>query len=498
MSGEDLKTDTASTSDVSSLAEQWDTFDWYAAEEHVSRLQTRIAEAESEGKTEKVRKLQRLLTSSHDAKMLAVKRVTTNAGAKTAGVDGVKWTTSKQKMEAANSLTSKGYRAKPLRRTYIPKRNGKKRPLGIPTMYDRAMQALFALALDPVAEVTGDRHSYGFRRGRCAQDASEQLFSVLSRKCSAQWVLEGDIKGCFDHISHEWLLENIPMDKGVLAQFLKAGYMEEGRLHDTDEGTPQGGIISPILANMALDGMDTLLDERFHASKRGRPSRYEARKHKVNLARYADDFVITAKTPQIAKEVKALVAAFLAERGLELSEEKTHITHIDEGFDFLGWNFRKYRGKLIIKPSKDSVSSFLSEMHRCILVDGKAWRQDDLIHVLAPKIRGFANYHRHICAVETFATIDHMVFKQLRRWARRRHPRKSSAWAKKKYWCKLGNRDWIFGNPENYLPCMTWQHIVRHTQLRVDMNPYLNPEYFAERKARLQTRNAHSFRRAHC
>lgn len=497
MNGEDLKTEKASATDGWSLTDQWDLFDWEAAEEHVNRLQTRIAEAKSEGKIEEVRKLQRLLTNSHDAKMLAVRRVTSNKGRRTPGVDMILWTTPKQKMEAALSLTTKGYKAKPLRRVYIPKKNGKKRPLGIPTMYDRAMQALFAMALDPVAEVTGDRHSFGFRKGRCAQDASERLFSVLSVKRGPQWILEGDIKGCFDHISHDWLMEHVPMDKKVLKQFLKAGFMEEGMRHDTDEGTPQGGIISPILANMTLDGMDALLDERFHSYK-GKRSASRSRRHKVNLVRYADDFVITAKTPQIAKEAKALIADFLAERGLELSDEKTLVTHIEKGFDFLGWNFRKFRGKLIIKPSKASVKSFLGEMHRVILDEGKTWKQDDLIRVLSPKIRGYANYHRHVCSSETFATIDHLIHKKLRKWACSRHPKKNKAWRKKRYWCKLENRDWIFGTPEHYLPCMTWQHIVRHTQLKVTMNPYLNPDYFKDRKARLESRNANSFRRAHC
>lgn len=498
MNGNDLKTDKASMSDGRRLANQWELFDWSAAEEHVNRLQTRIAEATSEGKWEEVRRQQRLLTHSLDAKMLAVKRVTSNKGKNTPGADGVKWTTARQKMEAALSLTSKGYKAQPLRRVYIPKRNGKKRPLGIPTMHDRAMQALYALALEPVAEVTGDKHSYGFRKGRSAQDASSQLFICLARRGAAEWILEGDIKGCFDHISHDWLMENIPMDKKVLAQFLKAGFMEEGAWHETEEGTPQGGIISPILANMALDGMDSMLDERFRLYPNGKRNPAKAKKGKVNLVRYADDFVITAKTPQVAKEVKKMVAEFLSERGLELSEEKTHVTHINKGFDFLSWNFRKYDGKLIIKPSKDSVKSFLEEMHRIILRKGRAWKQEDLIDALRPKIRGYANYHRHLCSSVTFSHIDGKIFEMLFRWAKRRHKRKSRAWRKKKYWCKLGNRDWVFGTPESYLPCMAWQKIRRHPALKADMNPFLNPQYFEDREALLKKKFANSFRRAHC
>ncbi|MGN0073614.1 MAG: group II intron reverse transcriptase/maturase [Coriobacteriales bacterium] len=498
MNGNDLRTDSAGLSDGLGLADQWELFDWEEAERHVSGLQSRIAEAESEGKRGKVRKLQRLLTNSHHAKMLAVKRVTSNKGKNTPGVDMVIWETPAQKMGAALSLTSKGYKAKPLRRVYIPKRNGKKRPLGIPTMYDRAMQALFTLALEPVAEVTGDRHSYGFRKGRSAQDACAQAFLVLSHKRDAEWVLEGDIKGCFDHISHEWLMEHIPMDKKVLRQFLKAGFMEEGIRHDTDEGTPQGGIISPILANMALDGIDRLLDDRYHNGRSGKRNSYKSRKSKVNLVRYADDFIVTAKTPEIAREVKALVADFLSERGLELSEEKTHVTRIDKGFDFLGWSFRKYSGKLIIKPSRKSVQAFVDEMHLTILRRCIAWDQDGLIRMLAPKIRGFANYHRSVCSSKTFSDIDNKVTVMLFRWVLRRHRKKTCAWRKKHCWCKLGNRDWIFGNPKHYLPLMSWQHIVRHPALSAGRNPFLDPEYFEERKSLLQKRFAHSFRRAHC
>lgn len=497
MNGNDLKTK-ASTTDVTATEPIiWNLIDWDKVSAHVNGLQSRIAKAASEGKKEKVRKLQRQLTHSMDAKLLAVHKVTSNKGKNTPGVDGVLWKTPAQKARAATQLTSKGYKAKPLRRIYIEKKGkkGKMRPLGIPTMHDRAMQALYALALDPVAEVTADRHSFGFRKGRCAQDAGEQLFTVLAQKTCASWVLEGDIKGCFDHISHEWLLENIPMDKQVLHQFLKAGYMEQSRWYDTVEGTPQGGIISPILANMALDGIDKLLDDKYHCNRVGNLDQNISRKYKVNFVRYADDFVVTANTKETAEEVKALIAEHLNKRGLELSEEKTLITHIDDGFDFLGWNLRKFSGKLIIQPSKQSVQRFVDSLHETILIKGKTLPQDELIRILNPKIRGFTNYHRHICATAAFSKVEYHVYTLLRRWAKRRHPNKGKRWRYKKYWVTLGKDRYIFGTSDSYLAKPTWQHIIRRTALKTEMNPYLNPDYFARRKEKLAERYAHSFRR---
>lgn len=321
-------------SDAEQLEKQWKSIDWKKAEFEVNRLQVRIAKAVQEKKHNTVKRLQYLLTHSFYAKALAVRKVTTNKGKNTSGVDKELWTTPASKMRAVLSLTDKNYKAKPLRRVFIEKKGKKaKRPLGIPCMYDRAMQALYALALEPVAETTADTRSFGFRKSRSCHDACEYIFAALARKDSAQWVLEGDIKGCFDHISHEWLIENIPMDKSVLKQFLKAGFVFDRELFSTDEGTPQGGVISPILANMALDGMQKALYDRFHTNRLGKEDIRFKNAHKVNLVRYADDFIVTAATKEIAEEAKSIIRSFLKERGLELSEEKTVITHIDNGFD---------------------------------------------------------------------------------------------------------------------------------------------------------------------
>src|SRR5713101_8843963 len=332
----------------------WHAINWQKAHHNVRRLQARIVQATQEGKWGRVKALQRLLTHSFSGKALAVRRGTENQGKNTPGVDRITWNTPQKKLNGVYSLRQRDYHPQPLRRIYSPKKNGKKRPLGIPSMKCRAMQALYLLALDPVAETTADPNSYGFRPGRSTADAIEQCFCMLAKQKSPQWILEGDIKGCFDAISHEWLLTHIPMEKAMLKKWLKAGYVDRHVLYPTKEGTPQGGICSPVLANMTLDGLEKLLWETFpHNTKRG--GKYY--NTQVNLIRYADDFIITGRSKELLEqEVKPLVEQFMRERGLQLSPEKTVITHIEEGFDFLGQNVRKYKAgkryKLLIKPSK--------------------------------------------------------------------------------------------------------------------------------------------------
>src|SRR6266850_237296 len=317
----------------------------------------------------------RYLVNSYSAKALAVKRVSENDGKRTPGVDGEIWTTPEAKWRAIQRLDSRGLRPQPLRRVYIPKRGSttKKRPLGIPVMIDRAQQALHLQGLEPVAETRADPHSYGFRRNRGTQDAIARVFDLLAKKTSAPWILEGDIKGCFDNFGHGWLESHIPMDKKVLRDWLKAGYVESGKLFPTAAGTPQGGIASPTIANIALDGLEVALAERFG------PTRTAIERSRVRLVRYCDDFVITGNSKKLLEqEVKPYVEAFLAERGLELSQEKTTITHVSEGFDFLGQNVRKYGDKLLIKPSAKNVKAFLAKIRDTIRVNRSA-KQENLI-----------------------------------------------------------------------------------------------------------------------
>ena len=318
-------------------AAQWEHINWPHCEREVRRLQARIVKATREGRQGRAKALQWLLTHSFCGRALAVKRVTHNQGKRTPGVDGVIWSTPAARYKAIGTLKRRGYQPQPLRRVYIPKANAKLRPLGIPTMRDRAMQALYLLALLALAETTGDPNSYGFRPQRSTADAINQCFRILAQKTSAAWVLEGDIRGCFDNISHEWMLEHIPIDQDVLRKWLTAGFVENRNLFPTEAGTPQGGIISPTLANLTLDGLERLLKATFRSKvvggKRTNP--------KANLVRYADDFIITGHSKELLEdEVKPLVEQFLRDRGLQLSPEKTCITHIEQGFDFLGQNTR--------------------------------------------------------------------------------------------------------------------------------------------------------------
>ena len=354
-------------------------------------------------------------------------------------------------------------------------------------MKDRAMQKLHLLALEPVSEATADGNSYGFRPERSTADARAQCFLALAKGFSPQWILEGDIKGCFDNISHQWLLDNIPMDKVMLQKWLKAGYVYEKELFPTEAGTPQGGIISPTLANMALDGLETEVRAKFcQTNKR------QASANQVNLVRYADDFIITSRTKDLLEnEVKPLVVEFLKERGLSLSEEKTKITHIKYGFDFLGWNIRKYNGKLLIKPSKKNVKAFLDDIRDTVKAN-KTAKQENLIGLLNPKIRGWANYHRGAVAKETFAKVDHEIWKTLWQWAKRRHPNKGNRWVKDKYFITMENRNWVFstnlikgegGMRMLKLILASDTKIIRHVKIKSNANPFdpAQENYFEKR-----------------
>jgi len=451
----------------------WDSINWETIEAQVYRLQTRIAKAYREGKHGKAKALQWLLTHSYHAKLLAVKRVVQNKGGKTPGVDRIIWRTPHQKMKAALSLQRRGYKTQPLRRIYIPKKNGQQRPLSIPAMKCRAMQALHLLALEPIAECKADKNSYGFRPKRSTADAIECCFNALAKKSAAPWIFEADIKSCFDKISHTWVVDNIPMDKGILNKWLTAGYIDRNSFYRTEEGVAQGSVISPTLLIMTLSG----LEERIkRTSERG---------DKINVCTYADDFIVTGATKEVLeRKVKPTVEAFLKERGLALSQEKTRITHIGEGFDFLGFNIRKYKGKLIIKPSKKNMKNFLENIRETVKSNLTA-KTENLIGLLNPKIRGWANYFRHACAKKTFQHVDSRIFRSMWKWTKRRHPRRSAKWLKKKYFRSQGNRNWIFSAriqaKDGQKVCLDLIKassitIKRHIKIRAEATPF-NPEF---------------------
>lgn len=467
----------------------WDAIHWHSAHRIVRRLQARIVKATQEQRWGKVHALQHLLTHSFSGKAFAVKQVTENSGKRTSGVDHITWNTPAKKQAAVCDLKQRGYQPLPLRRLYIPKSNGKMRPLGIPAMKDRAMQALYLLALDPVAESTADLNSYGFRRERSTADAIAQCFIALGKKRSPQWILEGDIKACFDQISHDWMLAHVPMDKAILKKWLKAGFIDENTLHPTEAGTPQGGIISPVAANLTLDGLERVLRERF-------PQLGQGRSALVNMVRYADDFIVTGRSKELLEtDVMPLVAEFFKARGLELSAEKTRITHIEEGFDFLGQNVRKYNGTLLIRPSRNNLRAFLDKLRSQIKANKQA-KTGSLIALLNPIIRGWTYYHRHVSSSATFSKVDSAIFDCLWQWARRRHRNKPSRWIYRKYWERLDGNRWVFRDrtrDEHGKPRIVRLFraasvpIIRHVKIKGDANPY-DPRWEAYFERRLDVR----------
>lgn len=487
------------------MAKAWHNIDWAKVTKHVKGLQIRIAKATTQQDWRKVKRLQRLLTRSRDAKQLAVRRVTENSGARTSGVDKVVWSTPESKWKAIESLTCRGYKPQPLRRVYIPKSDGKRRPLGIPTMRDRAMQALYLLALQPVAETTADKGSYGFRLNRSTADAITHIHRIYSHKGvktnqPVKWVLDADIKGCFDHISHDWLIEHIPMDKRILRKWLKAGVVDMGQVKATDEGTPQGGIISPTLANMALDGLEDLLAKHF-----GEKGSKKIREHKTYMVRYADDFIISGITKALLEErVIPIVRDFLKQRGLTLSETKTRIVHIEQGFDFLGWTVREFNRKILIKPSKKNMKRFYCKVKEKI-DRMKMVKQDRLIGVLNPMILGWANYHRSQVASKAYAKMDALIWRAIWRWCCRRHGNKHKRWIKEKYFTTTKSRNWVFGthyrNSQGIdkwieLQMCSKTAIKRHVKVKADYNPFsLEWELYGETLQQKRLYDAHSHRR---
>ncbi|WP_418904110.1 group II intron reverse transcriptase/maturase [Moorena producens] len=419
-----------------------------------------------------VRKLQKTLMKSWSAKMLAVRKVTQeNKGKRTAGIDGRKALTGKQRLILVDSLKIHR-KPKPTRRVWIdkPGRN-EKRPLGIPTIYDRALQALTKQAIEPEWEAKFEPNSYGFRPGRSCHDAIEAIYSSINKK--PKWVLDADISKCFDKISHEALLKKLntyPTLRKLIRAWLKAGVMDRGTFSATDEGTPQGGIISPLLANIALHGMEKCIEEYANNMKGSKEKNRKA----LTFVRYADDFVIMHKNKEVVAECQEKIGKWLKGIGLELKPSKTKIVHTYSGFDFLGFHIKQHKVgknhskpgfKTIIEPSKKKVTEHYKKLEK-VIESNKSASQANLIYGLKPQIIGWCNYYRSVCSKETFSDLDRKLWNKLRRWGKRRHPQKAATWVMNKYWGTTGEDNWVFKDKEVSLPKHAKTPIIRHVKVK--------------------------------
>lgn len=466
---------------IEQLEEEWQSIDWHTVDKRVKNLRRRIFRSIKDGQWNQARSLMKLMLRSHSNLLQSVRKVTQeNQGKKTPGIDKQVVTTPAGRMKLTRSmLTHEAWRVRPARRVYIPKADGKQRPLGILTVKNRVAQAIVKNALEPIWEAQFEQHSYGFRPGRSAHDAIAQCFNRLNGRSKDQWVLDADIKAAFDKINHGFIMKRIGLIPGreLVKHWLAAGYVETDVFNKTESGVPQGGVISPLLANIAMDGLEALVG-------------------KCGFIRYADDFVITARTKEQLLEVLPKIEEFLLERGLHLNAEKTQIRSINDGFDFLGFNIRRYGKKCLIKPQKKKVLNMLQEI-RVWLKKNQTKEAGYVIRFLNPRIDGWANYYRHAVSKAVFNYVDHQIFRALWSWCKRRHPTKSRGWTANKYFgIGKGNRTWLFhgnakdpnGNLRKFiLKRIQEKPIKRHIKINGSACPDDGTlvEYWRERERRL-------------
>lgn len=468
-----------SPANVTKRQTDWNAINWRKANGVVRNLRRRIFRASTEGDLKKVRSLQKLMLRSYSNILVSVRKVTQiNKGKNTPGVDRilVKTPTTRGKLvDEISGFTP--WKVKPVRRVYIPKSNGKKkRPLGIPTIKCRCRQAVVKNALEPYWEAKFEGTSYGFRPGRSTHDAIARVYTIARPYCKKKWVVDADIRGAYDNINHEFLLNAIGLFPGreLIKQWLKAGYMEYGAVHKTATGVPQGSVIGPLMFNIALNGMESALEIRYN--------NWGTNRSKRGLVKYADDLVVFCESREDAEEATQILNNWLRDRGLELSAEKTRICHLSEGFDFLGFNIRHYKSqnartgwKLLIKPSKASVQKIKDKM-REIWLRRKGHDMAVILRELNPIIRGWANYYRIGVASRTFNKLDNWMFRRQVRYVNRRHPNKPKYWKRSRYWGRLipdRQENWVFGDKQRELHLLkfSWFPIQRHILVRGKASP---------------------------